>query len=135
MSDPLRKNHRLTRTCCGIVHGFHRDDMVKSILAKRPEEEGRWFLSGEPAALGQLVKIQVILDDAWAILTGPITKVSDASVDAEVSLATFDVDLPWGPYSITLASNDATKHPWILTRVELTKGEEDTFSSWSERTG
>lgn len=119
MNEIPSNNSRLTKTCCGIVEGFHRDNLIESILARRPEQRGEWLLPGQPPADGQRVKVQVITEDAWGILTGRITEVGDGFVKATVHRTTDDDSLPSGPYLITLTYDETMECPWVLTRVEL----------------
>ena len=110
---------RLTKTCCGIIEGFLRDDMVELILARHPEQRGEWFALGQPPAEGQRLKVQVITESAWGILTGRITEVGDGFVKAKVHRTTDDDSLHCGPYSIMLTYDESMKCPWVLTYVEL----------------
>ena len=113
---------RLTKTCCGIIEGFLRDDGVKLFLARRPEQRGEWFVLGQPPAEGQKLKVQVFTESAWGILTGRITEVGDGFVKAKVERTTDDDSLPGGPYFITLTYDESMKCPWILTYVDLANG-------------
>jgi len=109
----------LRKTCCGIIDGFQDDRLVESIIAARPTERGKWFVADEPPAVGQKLKVQVITENAWGILTGRITSITNGMVEASVERTTDDDSVPGGPYFITLAYDDTMKCPWVLTRVEL----------------
>ena len=119
MNEMSSNNSRLTTTCCGIVEGFHRDDLTEHILARRPEQRGEWLVPGHPPLEGQRVKVQVITESAWGILTGRITEVCVGFVKATVHLTTDDDSLPGGPYFVTLTCDESKEHPWVLTCVEL----------------
>lgn len=65
---------------CGIVEGFHRDDLIAPILERRPGQRGEWLLPAEPPVKGQRVKVQVITDTgAWGILRGASMKSAPGS--------------------------------------------------------
>jgi len=113
---------RLTKTCCGIIEGFLRDDGVKLFLARRPEQSGEWFVLGQPPVEGQKLKVQVFTESAWGILTGRITEVGDGFVKAKVERTTDDDSLPGGPYVVTLTYDESMECPWILTYVDLANG-------------
>ncbi len=125
MDETSSNGSHLTTTCCGIVEGFHRDDLVRHILTRRPEQLGEWLAPGQPPAEGQRVKVQVMTDGAWGILTGRITEAGAGLVKATVHLTTDDDSLPGGPYSLTLTYDEPKEYPWVLTRVELASSPTD----------
>ena len=103
---------------CGIVEGFHRDNLVALILERRPEQRGEWLLPGEPPLTGQRVKVQVITEaGAWGILTGRIIEVGDRFVIAIAHRTTDDETLPSGPYRLTLRYDETMECPWVLTHA------------------
>ncbi|AWM42200.1 hypothetical protein GobsT_46900 [Gemmata obscuriglobus] len=119
MSDAAPGNH--PAMCCGIVEGFHRDDLVAPILQRRPEQRGEWLLSDEPPAVRHRVKVQVWTEDGgWAILTGRVVEVGDGVVVATAERTTDDEDaLPGGPYRLTLRHDARMECSWVLTHAEL----------------
>ncbi|AWM42201.1 hypothetical protein C1280_11690 [Gemmata obscuriglobus] len=105
---------------CGIVEGFHRDDLVAHILQVRPEQRGEWLLPGEPPAVRHRVKVQVWTEDGgWAILTGRVVEVGDGFVVATAERTTESDTLPGGPYRLTLRHDASMECPWVLTHAEL----------------
>ncbi len=110
------------KMACGIVEGFHRDDLVAHILKQRPQQHGEWLVSGQPPVLQQRVKVQVRTDSGeWAILTGRIIEIGDGFV-VTTGERTTDNDedaLPGGPYRLTLRYDEKMECPWVLTNAEL----------------
>jgi hypothetical protein len=120
MSD-TPSDHRSTMAC-GIVEGFHRDDLVTHILKHRPEQQGEWLVAGQPPVERQRVKVQVWTDAGeWGILTGRIIEIGDGFVIATGERTTDnDADvLPGGPYLLTLRYDETMEFPWVLTHAEL----------------
>lgn len=120
MSD-TPPDHRSTMAC-GIVEGFHRDDLAAQILKFRPEQQGGWLVPGQPPIEGQRVKVQVWTEAGdWAILTGRIIEIRDGDVIATGERTTDGEadELPGGPYRLTLRYVANMEHPWILIQAEL----------------
>ena len=118
MSDAVPGRH--STMCCGIVEGFHRDDLVAHILQRRPEQRGEWLLPGEPPAERHRVKVQVWTEAGeWAILTGRVVEVGDGFVIATAERTTDEGALPGGPYRLTLRHDARMECPWVLTHAEL----------------
>jgi hypothetical protein len=105
---------------CGIVEGFHRDDLVAHVLKHRPHQHGEWLVSGQPPVLRQRVKVQVWTDSGeWAILTGRIIEIGDGFVVTTGERTTENETLPGGPYRLTLRYDETMTSPWVLTHAEL----------------